>query len=174
MLQVAYIRLSEEEVARLQKMPDTVTTYQSGLLDGTYILPPILYPDGHYYLKIGHGSQFEKDIDSLEELNAWYRDGEGDPEAVSQLNTFVREFLPGLRVEEVRGGCCVTSKTPTKDAPYIDEAVSRLVGAAGGCGYAAKSCDEIGRLAAVLSVEERWDSAIPRDSCKLVYSSTKT
>ena len=31
---------------RLSEMPTLVTTYPSGKLKGTYILPPVLYPDG--------------------------------------------------------------------------------------------------------------------------------
>ena len=77
-------------------------------------------------------------------------------------------FVPGLKVEEVSGGCCVTSTTH-----YIDDSVPGVVVVAGGCGYAAKSCDEIGRIAAVLSVQDRCDSIIPRECCRLVYSSNK-
>jgi len=49
---VAYLRISEEEARRLADMPSLVTNYASGLLDGTYILPPIRYPDGKIYLKL--------------------------------------------------------------------------------------------------------------------------
>ena len=92
-------------------MPTVVTTYHSGSLDGTYILPPILYPDGHYYLKLGHHDKFERIIETKEELEAWYNDGRGDQAAVEELTRFIRSFLPGLEVEAVVGGCCVTSKT---------------------------------------------------------------
>ena len=115
-------------------MPSLTTNYTSGMLDGTYILPPILYPDGRIYLKLGHGDHFETDVSTAEELDAWYKDGKGNPEAVESLATFIRSLIPTLKVEEVIGGCCVTSKTPTKDAPYIDEAVAGLFVAAGGCG----------------------------------------
>jgi hypothetical protein len=36
-------------------MPTMVTHYEFGPLDGTYILPPIPYPDGKIYLKVAHG-----------------------------------------------------------------------------------------------------------------------
>ena len=36
---VAYLRISEEEANRLINLPTMVTTYSSGALDGTYILP---------------------------------------------------------------------------------------------------------------------------------------
>ena len=30
-------------------MPSMVTSYQNGKLDGTYILPPVKYPDGEFF-----------------------------------------------------------------------------------------------------------------------------
>ena len=166
---MAYLRISNEEAQRLSSMPSLTTNYASGLLDGTYILPPILYPDGKIYLKLGHGDHFEADVNTIKELDAWYSTGKGNPDAVESLATFIKTLIPSLKVEEVTGGCCVTSKTPTKNAPYIDEVVPGLFVAAGGCGYAAKSCDEIGRVAAGFAVLGNWDSKVPQESCKLLY-----
>ena len=36
-------------------------------------------------------------------------------------------------------------QTKGKKAPYVDEIIPGVILAAGGCGYAAKSCDEIGK-----------------------------
>jgi glycine/D-amino acid oxidase-like deaminating enzyme len=48
--------------------------------------------------------------------------------------------------------------------PVIAEAVPRRVVVATGCsGAAAKSCDEIGRLAAVLCVHGEWDTPLDRE-----------
>jgi glycine/D-amino acid oxidase-like deaminating enzyme len=48
--------------------------------------------------------------------------------------------------------------------PVIADAVpGRLVVATGCGGAAAKSCDEIGRIAAVLAVHGEWDSPLDRD-----------
>ena len=169
LLQVAYLRISEGEASRLADMPSLTTNYESGLLDGTYILPPIRYPDGKIYLKLGHGDHFETDVNTIEELDAWYTNGKGNQEAVESLAAFITALIPELKVEEVTGGCCVTSKTPTKDAPYIDEVCPGLFVAAGGCGYAAKSCDEIGRVAASLAVQGKWDSKMPQTACKIIF-----
>jgi hypothetical protein len=49
---VAFLEVSEAEASRLKSMPDIVTHFKFGVLDGTYILPPILYPDGKFYLKV--------------------------------------------------------------------------------------------------------------------------
>ena len=39
-----------EYLKRLAQMPSMVTTYQKGRLDGTYILPPVQYLDGEFFL----------------------------------------------------------------------------------------------------------------------------
>lgn len=56
-------------------------------------------------------------------------------------------------------------ETPT-DRPYIDKVHAQLGVAIGGNGYAAKSSDEIGRLAACM-MTEGWNSEIPQDVFKL-------
>ena len=150
-------------------MPTVVTSYQSGSLDGTYILPPILYPDGHYYLKLGHGDHYERIFESQEEVVAWYRSGTGDNQAVAELRRFITELLPGLDIEAVLGGCCVTSNTRDKAAPYTDRLVEGLYVACGGCGYAAKSCDEIGNIAAGLALTGRWLSDIDRELFRVKF-----
>ena len=38
LLQVAYLRISEDEPSRLADMPSLITNYASGLLEGTYPL----------------------------------------------------------------------------------------------------------------------------------------
>jgi sarcosine oxidase len=49
---VAFLEVSSSEAVRLKSMPDIVTHFKFGSLDGTYVLPPILYPDGKFYLKV--------------------------------------------------------------------------------------------------------------------------
>jgi hypothetical protein len=49
---IAYLEVDSSEAERLTSMPTMVTGYNWGPIDGTYILPPILYPDGKYYLKV--------------------------------------------------------------------------------------------------------------------------
>ena len=166
---IAYLQVSDEEANRLKDLPTIVTTYKRGDLDGTYILPPIRYPDGKFYLKLGHHNNFERNIETAEEMLEWYRSEEGDMDAVAELAKFLKTFVNDLIVEEVTGGCCVTSNTPTKTAPYIQEVAEDLVVAAGGCGYAASRSDEIGRIAAVLAVEGRWDSDIDQKEMEVVW-----
>jgi glycine/D-amino acid oxidase-like deaminating enzyme len=61
---------------------------------------------------------------------------------------------------------CVTCNTPNKFAPFIDQIGQGVYLATGGCGEGATSCDEIGRIAAKLAVDQIWESAIPREACR--------
>ena len=170
---VAYLKVPEEEAMRLMKMPSMETTYIKGALDGTYILPPIRYPDGKFYLKLGHHDNFEGVVETGEDVLDWYRRGTGVEEAVTELADFLQDLIPNLIVDAVSSGCCITSNTVSKDAPYIEEVQQGLYVVAGGCGYGAKSCDEIGRITAVLVVEGRWDSDIEQHRMKVVWRKKK-
>ena len=84
---------------------------QSKLVDGSYILPPILYPDGNWYLKIGHSKSFETNLKHEEEdLRSWYESG-GNKEAVESLKNFLcTELIPDLDVISVKENCCITTR----------------------------------------------------------------
>jgi sarcosine oxidase/L-pipecolate oxidase len=69
---VAYLEVSANEAERLKEMPTVVTNYAYKKLDGTYILPPMLYPDGKYYLKLGHHNAFERIVHTPEQMKSWY------------------------------------------------------------------------------------------------------
>jgi len=166
---VAYLQLPLKEAQTLSSLPALSTFYRTKELDGSYILPPIQHNDGKFYMKIGHHGTFEQPVSGKQQLEQWYQGG-GNQEAVDVLANFLTSLIPSLRsVENVQGGSCVTANTKTKEAPYIQEVVPGLVIAAGGCGQAAKCCDEIGRLAAVLSLEDRWDSDAAAEDARVQW-----
>lgn len=68
------------------------------------------------------------------------------------------------------GDGCLTSHTPNSQ-PYIDTVAEGFGVALGGNGHAAKSCSEIGRLAARLTLLGEWDSEIPKEHLKIVWES---
>ena len=61
---------------------------------------------------------------------------------------------------------CLIVETPPTFQPYIDKVHAHLGVALGGNGFAAKSCDEIGRIAADMMNGE-WKSQIPHHVFKL-------
>lgn len=62
---------------------------------------------------------------------------------------------------------CVTCDSPTEQ-PYIDRVSPTVTVAAVGNGRGAKISDEIGRLAANLSVYGRWDSKLNQSHFKIM------
>ncbi|XP_064106398.1 monomeric sarcosine oxidase-like [Macrobrachium nipponense] len=165
---VTFLRIGEAEADRLRDMPTFFTNNTFENLDGAYGLPPIKYPDGHWYLKIGHNRQYENKISTQSEISEWYAHTRGHPEGVPKLGEFLKSLLPGLKVEAVSGDGCITSHTPNEE-PFIDVIAEGFGVALGGNRWAAKSSDEIGRLAARLVVLDEWQSEIPRERVRVVW-----
>ncbi|XP_068251063.1 monomeric sarcosine oxidase-like [Palaemon carinicauda] len=165
---VAYLRISSKEAERLRLMPTLVVEFDFDNLDGAYILPPILYPDGKWYLKLGHGRMYEEVKRTLPEVTQWFRLQSGIPECVEKLAEFMCHILPGLEVKAVTGDGCITAHTPDYQ-PYVDLVEDGFAVALGGNGYGAQSCSEIGRIAARLVLLEEWDSDIPRDTVRIKW-----
>ena len=90
---------------------DSHLYHKDGPVDGTYILPPIRYPDGHWYLKLGHSKNFETKLNHDEvAMREWYGSG-GNKEAVAYLTKFLStNLIPNLNVINVKNNCCITTR----------------------------------------------------------------
>ncbi|HWU60708.1 MAG TPA: FAD-binding oxidoreductase [Ensifer sp.] len=151
---VVFFEISETDAASMRAMPSMIHKAIEGR-DDIYMLPPIRYPDGKYYLKIGG------DPDDLqlqpEQLGDWFR-SDGRPHAREHLVARMMALVPGLNVLSVSSASCVTSFTPTGYPAIGWLTPGRIAVVTGGCGAAAKSSDEIGRLGAELVFEDRISS----------------
>ncbi|MCR6499958.1 FAD-dependent oxidoreductase [Shinella sp. CPCC 101442] len=120
-----------------------------------YFLPPIVYPDGHSYLKIG-GDPTDIEIDEESAIRDWFR-GAGTPGAIVHLQRLLARSIPDLNPVRLLSAPCVTTFTE-HGYPYAGFVESeRIALLTGGNGMAAKSSDEIGRLGADLVVRGRMD-----------------
>ena len=140
---VALFRISEIEGQRLAGMPSHISLLPSG--EDPYLLPPIRYPDGHLYLKLG-GDPEDIPLPTTADVCDWFRSG-GSEKVGALLEAQIREKIPGLAIEERVVKPCVTTYTPDNH-PDIRALSDRISVAAGGCGRAAKNSDELGRLGA--------------------------
>lgn len=70
--------------------------------------------------------------------------------------------MTGVKVLSYHGDSCVVDVAPS-NRPYIDRIHGQLGIAIAGNGYAAKSSDEIGRLAVELLMNGKWDIDVPPD-----------
>ncbi|KAL5004481.1 hypothetical protein ScPMuIL_017937 [Solemya velum] len=158
-ISVAKVEISAEDAGRIRSMP-TVIYFGKGNKgwwddipsdgrgrSGFYMLPPIRYPDGKYYLKLGNFPEFQgvDDIQTAADLKAWYC--LKDETVLSRaLGRLIQTLIPGVKMKSFKPDRCVIVETPTL-RPYLDMLHSQLGLVTGGNGWAAKSSDEIGRLA---------------------------
>ncbi|MEL6585741.1 MAG: FAD-dependent oxidoreductase [Pseudomonadota bacterium] len=145
---IAFARLGTAEAARLAHMPSVIWTPE-GWDYGLYLLPPVRYPDGHMYLKIG-GEKDGPILETQADMRAWFA-GDADAGVGRALLAEMARILPGLRPEATCTGPCAVTWTRTGH-PYIarlSEDVSVLIG---GNGAAAKSGDELGRLGSIVAM----------------------
>ncbi|KAL5005306.1 hypothetical protein ScPMuIL_018762 [Solemya velum] len=179
---VALGQVSDSDAAKLKTMP--VVVYKGTGNDwapcyprdkdgnvGFYFLPPVKYPDGKYYIKIGHTGYPGKQTLEPEAVADWYRN-HGDAELGDKLYRLMQSLCKNVNFLGYCRAGCVTMQTPTHH-PYIDMVTSSLGVAIGGNGWAAKSCDEIGRIAADMIITSSWNYDIPRDTFRIRYKKKK-
>ena len=151
---VLLAQLKPEQVAAYRGMPSWIDE-SADPSDHFYFLPPIAYPDGNTYLKIG-GDPTEVAIEDEQAIRDWFR-GEGRPEAILHLKRLLARSLPDLDPVRLVSIPCVTTYT-VHGYPYAGFVESeRIALLTGGNGAAAKSSDEIGRIGADLVIRGRID-----------------
>ncbi len=151
---VVLAQLKPEQVAAYSGMPSWIDE-SADPSDHFYFLPPIVYPDGNTYLKIG-GDPTEVAIEDEQAIRDWFR-GEGRPEAIVHLKRLLARSLPDLDPVRLVSVPCVTTYTE-HGYPYAGfVAGERIALLTGGNGAAAKSSDEIGRIGADLVIRGRLD-----------------
>lgn len=148
-------RLSTEETARLADIPAVILYHDDPgrITDGFYMLPPIRYPDGHYYLKIGCHLRDLRSPTSATELNNWFK-SMGSTREAAGLKEAIYNIVPGLQAEEIIYRSCVVTGTPDGNPLWQELEKDRLYICAGGNGAAAKSSNEIGRRAAMMTMKK--------------------
>lgn len=149
------------EVDRLSAMPSIIYRLPDHpSLFSIYCLPPVEYPDGMFYVKIGGPLLESVHRYSHEELVEWFH-GPGNMQETEALREVMLAMIPELAAETFETKPCVVTYT-THEHPYIDVVDSespdsgRIFVVAGGCGSAAKSSNELGRIAASLVQYGVW------------------
>jgi len=130
----------------LSKMPCIIYHKTDDIEGSVYIMPPIKYPDGRFWIKIGQ-SKGHIMTQPNKNLIRWFQ-GNGDSVISKWLHEELSNILPNTEFVSTRTMSCVTTKSKS-GFQFIDkfkdtEIYSCLVGD----GQAAKSADEIGRIAA--------------------------
>ena len=149
---VTFFEVDDVEAERLSAMPSLIFEPED-IAVGIYMLPPIRYPDGRFYLKIG-GDVVDIVLQTEDDVRNWFKTP-GDGDAREHLIRNMGDLVPGLKIASVHTESCVVSYTPTGYPAIGWTAAPSIAVMAGGCGAAAKSSDEIGRLGAELLLHGR-------------------
>lgn len=144
---VLLVQLEGEMLAALKDLPSLLYEINEREIEGVYLLPPVPYPDGNTYLKIGSNLPEDRWFTTLEEIQDWFRKGNSDQSAPRLINT-LQEIMPTLPVNAHLTKRCIVSYTPNK-RPYISPSSQKNIYIAGGCnGYSAMCSDSLGRESA--------------------------
>ncbi|MBW8319428.1 MAG: FAD-dependent oxidoreductase [Arenimonas sp.] len=152
---VAFFEIPDAELAHYAGMPSLIHQPDDPHRH-IYLLPPVRYPDGKTYLKIG-GDPDDLRLETEPAIRAWFRSG-GRAGIRDHLSRIIDGLVPDLAGAPLSMAACVTSFTPN-NYPAIGFASDRIAVLTGGCGAAAKSSDEIGRLGAELLIGGDLDQA---------------
>ncbi|XP_782961.3 uncharacterized protein LOC577652 [Strongylocentrotus purpuratus] len=157
--------LSQDDALKMADMPVMMSRVPGKQY---YILPPIKYPDGKYYIKIGDYNTSITLLRTHQEIAEWFRSQgryEDDTDEAVELLKFIVQDLNPISVTT---SCCVSSHTPTK-LLYCDMITPRLGALMGMSGQGAKSSDEIGRMGAKMIARGAWDYDLPAELFRLQY-----
>lgn len=154
------------EAARLAEAPVLDYELESDVLEGIYMTPPLAYPDGRFYLKMGCNTTADQFFDDCDAMRAWFVAGDSG-QVKEAMAAALRSILPDLAVQRLATKRCIVTYTPS-DHPIIDAiAPGRVYAAVGGNGTGAHASDGVGRAAAGLVAEGVWPSDLPRALFKL-------
>ncbi|EGE58505.1 UNVERIFIED_ORG: sarcosine oxidase [Rhizobium esperanzae] len=147
---VTLFEVSEADAIHLAGMPSLILDVPGIHI---YLLPPIRYPDGKFYLKIG-GDPDDLVLSNETKMRAWFRT-EGRESVRAHLQRIVADLAPDLTPLSISTAACVVSRTQS-GYPMIGYTSSPAIAVMTGCaGTSAKSSDEIGRLGAELLLSGR-------------------
>lgn len=161
--------IDEDEAARLASMPSIIYRLRAHPdLYSIYALPPIRYPDGKIYVKIGGTFHQNHPFQDVAALDRWFHTA-GDAAKGETVRNVLLDFLPSLRAESYHTMPCVVTYTE-HGHPYIEQISPNVTIGVGGNGAAAKSSNEIGRIAALTTVHDEWVYDYERSTFSLAYA----
>ncbi|UUX50560.1 FAD-binding oxidoreductase [Nisaea acidiphila] len=162
---VVLFRVTDAAAEVLEGMPTIIDKFA-----GSYILPPIRYPDGHAYVKIGIGTEADTQLKSLADLDGWFKSTGSERNRI-EFTDVIERLIPVLKeCPERHTDTCVTTYSKS-GLPYIDfVAGDHLAVAVAGNGKGAKGSDDWGYAAARLMEGGEWDHPIPRYRLKASFA----
>ncbi len=167
---VLLVELPPHEAQELAGLPSLLYEINTPLMDGIYLIQPVQYPDGNYYLKMGANVPEDVFFERLEDIQHWFREADSTRYS-NRLIEALRVLMPQLPIRNYQTKKCIISRTP-HGRPYIAETNVRGWFVAGGCnGYSAMCSDTIGSVTAHLVREGTLPEGYAANAFELFFQS---
>lgn len=144
---VLLAQVSKEEAKRLSKLPSLLYELETSEVEGIYLVQPVQYPDGQFYLKMGCNLATDISFETLEQIQKWFRYGDSDSN-MEILRKTLHTIMPNLQTMGYKTKKCIVSRTAHGHCYIGSTGQENLFVAAGGNGYSAMCSDASGQVAA--------------------------
>lgn len=161
---VLFALLDDSAAAKINMRPFVVHG-RVGRIADIYCVPPLRYPDGRWYLKLGANTARDDAVEP-NDIDRWYREGDSAAAAPDLIDAF-RDLLPNVPAQAFHTERCVITYTP-HGRPFVDQMDDGLYVALGGNGHGASWADGVGALAAALVAGSSW-GGLERAAFRAVY-----
>ena len=141
-------KVSPGEALRLVHLPALLYKIHEPEIQDIYLVRPIQYPDGNFYLKMGANIPDDIYFNNLTEVQEWFKN-ENHKINLRILKEALTNLIPSLSIEKCQAGKCIVSYTQ-HGKPYIGEVDDKIFVTAGGNGYSAMCSDALGKIAATI------------------------
>ena len=166
-----WVKVNEQEAKRLSSLPPLLYKIDEPDVQDIYLIKPLRYPDGNFYLKMGANIPDDIYFNNLEEIQQWFKNGrKKDNRPV--LEKAMKNILPEISIEEVHEKRCIVCYTQ-HGKPYIGEIEKGLCVAAGGNGYAAMSSDTLGKIAASVLLENKFPAGFSQEDFRPIFETRR-
>ncbi len=152
---VVLAEVSAATASEMATMPSVLYEVETPQFDGIYLIKPLRYPDGRYYLKLGMNQAVDPLLGDIEAMRRWFRGATSDQYSadgsVERLRREVLSLFPDTAFLGFRTKRCILSRTVDR-RPYLGPLGDGVVVAMGCNGYSAMASDAQGRVAASVAL----------------------
>ncbi len=141
-------KVSHKEAWRLANLPALLYKIHEPDIQDIYLVRPVRYPDGNFYLKMGANIPGDIYFNNSKEIQEWFTK-ENHKINLKSLKEALINLMPNLSIEKWETRKCIVSYTQ-HGKPYLGEVDRGIFVATGGNGYSAMSSDALGNMASCL------------------------
>lgn len=165
---VILVKIEVSQLHEYDNMPSLLYEKNEEGVDGIYVLKPVQYPDGNYYLKLGCNMPNDCYYDTLEQIQSWFKEADTKP-FESYLLKEIQLLFPSLVIHEYELKKCIISRT-THGRPIIGETSQKGLYLSGGCnGYSAMCSDALGKVTSHLIEQGQFPRGYTSSNFEIVY-----